>query len=267
MGKDLDLENPRTLNEKLQWLKIHNRNPQYTIMADKFLVKDYIIKLIGERYVIPTLGVWNSPEEIDFENLPEKFVLKCNHNSGTGMYICKDKKQMDVVKVKRELQKGLREDYFLSAREWPYKNIPRRIIAEKYMTDSPVVDTFTDYKFYCFNGYVDCVLVCIDRNTGNPKFYFFDKNWNLLRYNKRGKAAPKDFTLPKPDNIEEMFEIASILSKNIPYVRVDLYNSMGKVYFGELTFFPDAGWDPNRLPEIDLYFGNLIDLRGIKNGY
>lgn len=118
-----------------------------------------------------------------------------------------------------------------------------------------------------FNGYVDCVLVCVDRNTGNPKFYFFDKHWNLLRYNKRGKAAPKDFTLPKPDNIEEMFEIASKLSENIPYVRVDLYNSMGQVYFGELTFFPDAGWDPNRLPEIDLYFGNLIDLRGFKDGY
>ena len=128
------------------------------------------------------------------------------------------------------------------------------------MTDSPDVDCFTDYKFYCFDGYVDSVMVCIERNTGNPKFYFFDKQWNLKRYNKRGKEAPEGFTIPQPPNIQEMFNIAARLSKGIPFVRVDLYNSEGKIYFGEMTFFPDSGFDPNRLPETDNYFGNLIKI-------
>lgn len=260
MGKELNLANSKTLNEKLQWLKLYNRKPKYTMMVDKYAVRKYIADTIGDEYLIPLLGVWDNPDDIDFDALPNKFVLKCNHNSGLGMCICKDKSKLDVGKVKTELRKGLQQDYYLTGREWPYKNVKRRIIAEKYMTDSPDIDEFTDYKFYCFNGYVDCVLTCIERSTGNPKFYFFDKDWKLLRYNKRGKEAPADFTLPKPENIEEMFRIASELSKGIPFLRVDLYNSSGKIYFGELTFFPDSGWDPNRLPEIDLYFGNLVDL-------
>ena len=130
------------------------------------------------------------------------------------------------------------------------------------MTDTPETDEFTDYKFYCFGDYVDCVLVCVERSSGNPKFYFFDQNWCLKRYNKRGKAAPADFTLPKPPNMDRMFEIAKELSikTKAPFVRVDLYNSNGQIYFGELTFFPDSGFDPNRLPETDLYFGDLVKL-------
>lgn len=266
MYKELNLAHPHTLNEKLQWLKLYNRKPEYTMMVDKYAVRKYIADTIGDEYLIPLLGVWDNPEDIDFNALPNKFVLKCNHNSGLGMCICKDKSKLDIAKVKAELRKGLRQDYYLTGREWPYKNVKRRIIAEKYMTDSPDIDEFTDYKFYCFNGYVDCVLTCIERSTGNPKFYFFDKDWKLLRYNKRGKEAPADFTLPKPENIEEMFRIASELSKGIPFLRVDLYNSSGKIYFGELTFFPDSGWDPNRLPEIDLYFGDLVDLERVNSG-
>lgn len=266
MYKELNLGSPKTLNEKLQWLKLYNRKPEYTMMVDKYAVRKYIADTIGDKYLIPLLGVWDNPDDIDFGVLPNKFVLKCNHNSGLGMCICKDKNKLAISKVKAELRKGLQQDYYLTGREWPYKNVKRRIIAEKYMTDSPDIDEFTDYKFYCFNGYVDCVLTCIERSTGNPKFYFFDKDWNLLRYNKRGKEAPADFTLPKPENIEEMFRIASELSKGIPFLRVDLYNSSGKIYFGELTFFPDSGWDPNRLPEIDLYFGDLVDLERVNSG-
>lgn len=265
MGKELNLDSPKTLNEKLQWLKLYNRKPEYTMMVDKYAVRKYIADTIGEEYLIPLLGVWDNPDDIDFDALPNQFVLKCNHNSGLGMCICKDKSKLDIEKVKNELRKGLKQDYYLTGREWPYKNVKHRIIAEKYMTDAPNIDEFTDYKFYCFNGYVDCVLTCIERSTGNPKFYFFDKGWNLLRYNKRGKAAPADFALPKPKNIEEMFRIASELSKGIPFLRVDLYNSSGKIYFGELTFFPDSGWDPNRLPEIDLYFGDLVDLECVNS--
>lgn len=263
LGRPLDLNDPKTMNEKLQWMKLFDRQPKYTMMADKYAVRAYIAEVLGEEYLIPLLGVWDDPEQIDFDKLPNQFVLKCNHNSGLGMCICKDKAKLDIPKVKKELKKGLRQNYYLCGREWPYKDIKRRIIAEKYMTDSPDSTDFTDYKFYCFNGYVDCVVACYERSTGDPKFYFFDKNWELKRYNKRGKAAPEGFTMPKPENMDKMFAIAEKLSKDVgsPFLRVDLYNSNGQIYFGELTFFPDSGFDANRLPEMDRYFGDLIKLK------
>ncbi len=264
LGKELNLESPQTFNEKLQWLKLYNRKPDYTAMVDKFAVRKIVEEKIGEEHLIPLLGVWDDAESIDFDKLPDQFVLKCNHNSGLGMCICKDKSKLNIKKVKNELKKGLAQDYYLKGREWPYKDVPRKIIAEKYMTDSEQSDCFTDYKFFCFSGEVDCVMVCIDRNLGAPKFYFFGKNWELKRYNKRGIAAPHDFTLPKPANIGKMFEIAAELSKSLPFARIDLYQSNGQIYFGEITFFPDSGFDPNLLKETDQYFGSKIDLRGMK---
>ena len=264
MKKELNLENPETFNEKLQWLKLYNRNPKYTIMVDKYKVREYIKLKIGEEYLIPLLGVWNNPEEIDFDKLPKQFVLKCNHNSGLGMCICKDKSKLNIKKVKRELQKGLAQNFYLSGREWPYKDVPRKIICEKYMVDSNKTEGLTDYKFFCFNGYVDCVMVAIERYTGNPKFYFFDKNWKLLKYNKRGKEAKEDFKLPMPKLIFKMFEIAEKLSEGLPYSRIDLYSCNDKIYFGEITFFPDCGFDSNLLPETDKRFGELIDLESLK---
>ena len=133
MGKKLDLDDPKTFNEKLQWLKLYNRKPEYTMMVDKYLVRDYIKEKLGEEYLIPLLGAWDDPDEIDFDALPDRFVLKCNHNSGTGMYICRDKSKMDVQKVKDGLRRGLAEDFFMRSREWPYKNVPRKIICEQYM--------------------------------------------------------------------------------------------------------------------------------------
>ncbi len=267
-GYDLDLNNPKTFNEKLQWLKLHDRNPEYTPLVDKLLAKENVAKIIGKEHIIPNIAVYDSPDKIDFRDLPNKFVLKCNHNSGLGMYICKDKSKLtvkDINHIRKNLAKGLAQDYYLHGREWPYKNIQRKIIAEKYMTDGPGKDTFTDYKFFCFNGKVDSVMVCLDRNTGDTKYYFFDKDWRLCRYNKRGKEAPKNFTLPKPDHIDEMFEIAHTLSKGLPFARVDLYNSEGQIYFGEITFFPDSGFDSNLLKETDEYFGSLIDLEEVKS--
>lgn len=269
MGKQLDLENPKTMNEKLQWLKLYNRIPKYTQLVDKYLVRDFVSDKIGSQYLIPLLGVWNDPEQIDFSMLPQQFVLKCNHNSGLGMCICKDKSKLNINKTKEALKNGLKQNYYLTGREWPYKNIKRKIIAEKYITDTNVQTGddagLTDYKFFCFDGKADCVMACIERNSGEPKFYFFDKNWELCRYNIRGKNAPLNFCLPRPSHLEKMFEIAETLSAGIPFVRVDLYNSNGKIYFGEMTFFPDSGFDDNLLPEADQYFGELINLEAIKN--
>lgn len=259
MGKSLDLNNPKTFNEKLQWLKLHDRRPEYTRMVDKYEAKEFIASKIGDEHIIPTLGVWDKFEDIDFSALPDQFVLKTTHDSG-GVYICKDKRTLDLYAAKKVIEESLNSNYFMLYREQPYKGIRRRIIAEQYMTDDTHSDEFTDYKFYCFNGNVDCVMVCYDRASGDTKFYFFDQNWNLKRINKRGIEAPADFSLPKPACIDEMFSLAARLSEGLPFVRVDLYQSCGRVFFGEMTLYPQSGFDPNYLPDTDLYFGNLINL-------
>ena len=262
MGKELDLENPKTFNEKLQWLKLNYREDILTVIVDKYAVRNYVKEKLGEEYLIPLVGVWEKSEDVDLKSLPNQFALKCNHNSGLGMYICKDKTKLDEKKVKEGLRKGLKQDYYLTGREWPYKNVPRKIICEQFMSDSS--GGLVDYKFFCFNGYVDCVMVCLDRHLGDTKFYFFDEKWELKRLNVRGKNAPEGFTLDKPSCMDKMFDIARELSKGFPFVRVDLYECNGKIYFGELTFFPDSGFDPNILPETDKYFGDMINLKEIK---
>ena len=401
MGKELDLKHPKTFNEKLQWLKLYDRKPVYTTMVDKYEAKKYIAKQIGNEYIIPTLGVWNNFDEIDFDTLPNQFVLKCTHDSG-GLVICHDKTKLDFKEAKEKINKCLATNYFYSGREWPYKNVKPRIIAEQYMADDlrdyklfcfngvprmtlvcserftkdglkedfydeawnhldiqrpshdnailPIqrpkqyelmkqltaklsehipfarIDFYeinekvyfgeitfypasgfegfkpeewdlklgewiklptggyrlnsddcsiiisnsfyknketkalVDYKFFCFDGFAESVMVCTERETGDPKFYFFDKNWNLKRYNIRGKEAPEGFTLPKPDCMDEMFSIAEKLSKGIPYVRVDLYCIDGLTYFGEMTFYPDSGFDVNLLEESDALWGEMLVL-------
>ena len=261
MGKLPDLTSPKTFNEKLNWLKLCDRNPLYTTLVDKCAVKQWVVDKIGEQYVIPTLGVWNKFDDIDFDKLPNQFVLKCTHDSGSYV-ICKDKAKLDKRAARKKLTTALKRNFYYVGREYPYKNVPPRIIAEKYIEDRNGV--FVDYKFSCFNGYVDCVMVCLDRHINDVKFYFFDKDWNLKRLNVRGKNAPEGFTIPKPSCMDEMFEIAAKLSKGIPFVRVDLFECDGNIYFGEMTFFPDCGFDANLLPETDLYFGSLIDLNKIK---
>ena len=261
MGKKLNLKNPQTFNEKLQWLKLYDRKPIYTTMVDKYEVKKYVAEKIGEEYIISTLGVWDNFDDIDFDKLPDQFVLKCTHDSG-GLVICKDKSKLDKCKAKLKIEKSLKHDYFKWGREWPYKNVPRKIIAEKYMEDNSLHE-LRDYKFFCFNGVADCVMVCIGRSTGNTKFYFYNKEWNLCRYNILGKNIIGNGDVEKPDNISEMFVIAEKLSQGIPFSRIDLYNVNQKIYFGEVTFFPDSGFDPNLLPETDLYFGNKINLEGV----
>ena len=264
MGKDLDLDNPRTLNEKLQWLKLHDRSPLYTKLVDKYEVKSFVGDLIGYEHIIPTLGVWDRFEDIDFSALPGQFVLKCTHDSH-NFVICRDKAKLNVGAAKKKLTRALRRNYYLKYREWPYKDVKPRIIAEEYLEDES--GFLTDYKFYCFNGKVDCVLTCFDRMSGDTKFYFFDRNWELKRYNKQGKEAPEGFTKPKPAGMDEMFDLAEVLGKasGAPFVRVDFYNVYGKIYFGELTLYPAAGFDTGRLPETDLLFGEMIDLNIVRS--
>lgn len=225
-------------------------------MVDKVLAKKYVAGLIGEQYIVPTLGVWNHFDEIDFDTLPNQFVLKTNHSGGnTGVVICKDKMHFDKSEARRKLEQSLKTDISKTHVEWPYRNIERKILAEEYLGDDVI-----DYKFYCFDGVADVVLLCTERATGNPKFYFFDKEWKLRRLNKRGKEAPENFTLPMPKGMPEMFNIADKLSEGIPFARVDLYNINGTIYFGEITLYPASGYDSNRLPEADLYFGQKIKL-------
>ena len=258
LGYELNLENPKTFNEKLQWLKLYYNDPLMTKCADKYLVREYVSEKGYSKILNELYGAYDKFSDIDISKLPNKFVIKCTHGCAYNV-ICRDKKKFNYEETQKKVNSWMNEKYGYVSTELHYLNIKPRIIVEKYISDMDSLFP-TDYKFYCFDGYVDSVLVCVDRQIGQPKFYFFDENWKLKRYNKRGKEAPEDFALPKPQNLDKMFEIAHVLSKGIPFVRVDLYNVRGKIYFGELTFFPASGFDSNRLPEADMYFGRLIKL-------
>ena len=264
MGYWMDFENPKTFNEKLQWLKLNNHNPLYTTLVDKYAVKKCVAKKIGEEHVVPTLGVWNNANDIDFDKLPNQFVLKTTNGGGGDVVICKDKSKFDKAKAVKHLNQGLKKSIYNHLREWPYKSVPPRIIAEKFLDDNGHVPV--DYKVYCFNGEPYKVMLCLDRDKDeSTKFYSFDFNWNLLRHNIRGKIAPENFTLAKPKSLDLMYETAKNLSQEIPFVRVDFYDLNGQMYFGEMTFYPGSGFDSAILPEIDRLYGSMINLSGEKN--
>ena len=260
-GQRLRLDQPQTMREKLQWLKLNFRKPILTTMVDKLAVKDYVRGLLGEEYVIPVLAEWDNPSDIDISSLPSQFVLKTTHSGGnSGVVICKDKSKFNLENARRKLAAAMNVDIYKRYREWPYKDVKKKIFAERYIGSD-----LTDYKFYCFNGDADSALICVDRQKGDVKYYFFDRDWHLCRYNKWGVEAPKDFTLPRPKSIGKMFELASNLSKGYPFIRVDFYDVQGKIYFGEFTFYPSSGFSLNgRLPEVDEAFGRKIDLSIVK---
>ena len=255
-NKKLDLENPQGYNEKLFWLKLYDRRPEYTTMVDKYAVKQYVADRIGEEYVIPTLGVWNKPEDIEWEKLPDQFVLKCTHDSG-GLVICRDKEKLDIQSAMKKLRKSLKTNYYKAGREWPYKNVPRRIIAEKYMEDKSVGE-LPDYKFFCFDGVVKALFIGTERGTGDVKFDYYDADFNHLDLVQIHPMSGKD--LPKPQHFEKMKELASKLSKGLPQVRVDFYNINGDIYFGELTFFHHGAVIPFHPESWDYTFGSWINL-------
>lgn len=262
----VDFENPQTFIEKLQYLKLNNRKDEYTTYVDKYSVRDVIKEKLGEEFLIPLLGVWDNVEQIEFDNLPEKFVIKCNHNSGKGMYICKDKKQLNIECMKKELAQGLKEDYYQICREWPYKNVKRKIIAEQYMENKNESD-LVDYKFFCFGGEPVYCQVIRNRST-NETIDFFDMNWNhqpftgVFASNEKICPFSKE-TIQRPITFELMKKSAKILAEGIPFVRIDFYEINKKMYFGEITFFPGGGFGEFYPTEWNKTIGDMIDVKGI----
>ncbi len=256
-GYTLNLECPQSFNEKLQWLKLNDHSPKYQQMVDKVEAKKYVANIIGEEYIIPTLGVYKSPDDIEFDALPDQFVLKCTHDSGS-VFICTDKDNFDRKTVVRKLRKCLKSNYYPYNREWPYKHIRPRIIAEKYM-ENPGCRELLDYKIYCFHGKPMYCQVVSDRKT-RKSMDFFDCNWNHQPFHK-SKEYPFALKTPTmPENYAQMLELARKLSEGITFVRVDFYEIKGKVYFGELTFFPASGMGGFEPMEWDYKFGDLIHL-------
>lgn len=251
MKRELNLDNPQTFNQKLQWLKLYDRKPEYTTMVDKYAVKKYVADIIGEEYIIPTLGVWNHFDEIDFDKLPNQFVLKCTHDSG-GIVICTDKSNLDLKAAKKKIEKCLRRNYYWPSREWPYKNVKPRIIAEKYMSDEGK-EELSDYKVLCFNGEPKIVEVHKGRFNGQHTQDCYDEFWNKTDIEQYD--LPKtDEIMPKPAFLEEMLHLSKLLSKDLIHVRVDWYFTNNRLYFGELTFFDGSGYN--------LFCGNADELLG-----
>ena len=255
-GKRLRLNNPQTFGEKLQWLKLHDRTPLYTVMVDKVKAKEYVAEKIGEQYIIPTLGVWENADDVDFAALPDRFVIKCNHNSGKGMYICKDKSKMDESQVRERLRQGLKENYYKHGREWPYRDVHRRILAEQYMesNDGARLDAeaeakaarvggMRDYKLFCFNGEPRLCQVISNRAV-DECIDFYDTDWNRLV----GLVGLTDGVhngvsdVPRPRSFDDMLRCAHILAKGLLFSRIDFYDIDGRAYWGEITFFPASGF-------------------------
>ena len=241
MGRELNLEDPQLFSEKLQWLKLHDHNPLYTQLVDKYRVRDYIAQKVGAEYLIPLLGVWDDPDEIDFDALPDQFVLKCTHNSGTGMCICRDKSKLDHDRVRENLRKGLRENFYMRCREWPYKDVPRRIIAEKLMTDRAETTELKDYKFFCFNSEVKCFKVDFDRFVDHRANYY-DRLGSLLPFGETVCPPKYEEQIQLPSQLPEMIKLAETLSAGFVFLRVDFYCVCDRIYFGELTLYPNGGW-------------------------
>ena len=280
-GKELDLDNPKTFNEKLQWLKLYNRKPEYTKMVDKYEAKKYVADIVGEEYIIPPLGVWDRFEDIDFDYLPDQFVLKCTHDSG-GLIICRDKSKLNIDSAKKRINKCLKRNYYWTSREWPYKNVKPRIIAEQYidLSENRSIDVdctsswrkiqreqgLLDFKFMCFNGKVQALFLdigVIGKSSGHAEEYYrnvYDRSGALLPVKETRDNYPKEITLP--ENLSEMIDIAESLSAGVPHLRVDLYclNS-GEIKVGELTFYHGSGMTNVFIPsEWNKKFGDLIEL-------
>lgn len=262
MHKRLNLKNPRTFNEKLQWLKLNDHKEIYTNLVDKYKVRDWVKENLGEEFLIPLYGAWTKFNDIDFSELPDKFVLKCNHDSGS-IVVVNNKDDMDTDNLNEFFSARLENNPYTYGREWPYKNVNPMIIAEKNMSDNdgnlPI-----DYKFFCFNGYVDSVMICTGRGSEGKRFFFFDKNWKLRKYNKSSQELDDNFKFDKPDKIDELFKLASKLSAGFAFVRVDFYLINDQPYFGEMTLYPASGLDNNLVAWADEYLGSLIDLSVVR---
>lgn len=257
IGRPLNLNSPKGFNEKLQWLKLYDRNPLYTKLVDKAEVKPWVAERIGWEHVVPTLGVWDSFDDIDFGALPERFVLKCTHDSG-GLAICRDLSTFDMAAARRKIERSLANNYFWSGREWPYKDVRPRIIAEEYLDPAGEQVGLTDYKVMCFGGQARCEFTCTGRADGNLHVDFFDTEWNHMPFTRHYPNA--DVPPEAPERLKDMVAMAERLSEGVPFVRVDFYEVAGQYYFGEMTFYPGSGmeeFDPERWDE---ELGSWIEL-------
>ncbi len=262
IGKKLNLNNPQTFNEKLQWLKIHDRNYQYTNLVDKIEAKKIVGKVIGEEYIIPTLEICDSFDEIDWEKLPNRFIIKCNHNSG-GVIVVNDKKDLDKDSLRTHFNKLLKKNYYYNGREYPYKNIKPKIMIEENIQNANTKKQIDDYKLMCFNGKVKCSFVCSNRNSKEGLCVnFYDEDWNPMPFERHYPKNKQEF--PKPKEYNKMVELAEKLSKNIPFVRVDFYVVNDKIYFGELTFYPGSGMEEFTPNEWDYILGTWLDISKIR---
>lgn len=253
--KFANLKNPQTYNEKLNWLKLHDRNPIYTKLVDKYEVKPIIAEIIGNEYIIPTLGVWDFFDEIDFDYLPNQFVLKCTHDS-EGVVVVKDKNKLDKAMAREKLENSLNKNFYYIGREWPYKDIKPRIIAEKYMEDTTDGE-LRDYKFFCFGGEPKALFVATDRAIDNVKFDYFDLDYTHLDIKQK---YPNAGNVRKPVTFDKMIELSRIISKGYPHVRIDFYEVDGKLYFGEFTLYHFSGFMPFQPSEWDKVFGDWLVL-------
>lgn len=241
-GRWIDFSSPKTFTEKLQWLKLNKKNPSYALLVDKIKVKDYVKEVIGDDYIVPTIRVFDSLESITMDELPDKFVLKTSHaGGGGGVFVCKDKSKFDLDAAKRVLKVVLEKNWYRYGREYPYKDLTPRVFCEKLLEIDDNID-LPDYKFYCFNGVPEYCQLIQNRSTAET-IDFYDMKWNRLEFwglNVRTKKADEDAICPV--NYDHMIDVARRLSKGMPFVRVDLYNINGRIYFGELTFFPASGF-------------------------
>jgi len=256
-GYKLDLNNPMTYNQKLQWLKLYYRKPIMTKMVDKYEAKKYVSELIGKEYVVKNYGVWNSFDDIDFDSLPNQFVLKTTHDQG-GVVICKDKMNFDLLAAKKKLNLHLKRKHYYLSREWPYKNVKPRILAEEFLNTNNDKD-FKDYKFYCFNGIPKVMYISMGKQTGHMTLDFYDMNFNKLKI-ERPNINNSNILIEKPKNWDLMIKLSKILSKDFPHLRVDFYEINENVYVGELTFFQGGGLMPFNPEEWDYLFGEWINL-------
>ncbi len=254
-----DLENPKTFNEKLQFLKLHDRKPIYSQMVDKLEAKKYVSKIIGEEYVIPTIGSWKSVDDIDIESLPNEFVIKCNHDSGS-VFVCKDKSSFDWETLKEKYERGLGINYYWQSREWPYKNVVPRIFAEQFVSDS-ANDVLPVYKFFCFSGKPVLLQAIQNDKTKDECIDYYDISWNKLDIKQNFPNCK--YEMKRPNTLDEMVRLASLLSGNIPFVRVDFFEVDGHVYFSEFTFFSDSGFERFHPDEWDSKLGELINIERI----
>lgn len=259
-GRRVNWKNPTTFNEKLQWLKLYNRNPLYTTLVDKYAVKAWVANKIGEESIIPTYGIWDSFDDIDFDKLPNQFVLKTTHSGGSsGVIICRDKTSFNFADAKARLTASLKSNTYLIGREWPYKDVPRHIIAEKYIAPEPSTNDLLDYKLMCFNGKVECCFVCTGRFAEDGlKVTFYDNDWHILPFER---SHPRECApIQKPASYEKMKLAAEKMAENLPFARIDFYEINEQPYFGEITFYPGGGCEAFQPDEWDYKFGAMINL-------